>query len=300
MIALVLVGLFLGTRARKPAIRLMAIWSLAFLIANTLVGKSEARYAIPVFPALAVLLAETFEALLRRAGGPARRRQVILVAVFLAVAVFETGYRSWEELRTWTHPVHFLDTGRHLEQAIHDLKADPQTPIIWHGPFQPIFGPATLFPEDPFHRLFHFGRKALSYHLERPVLVHRRGVPFDYRDFEKDAVLVRVSKGVTNYNRPPEIPEVVLSRLKKSVFETPGALDRHADFEVRRRGDRFYAHLRSRSSSYAMVVSTPDGTILHPVRQLAAKRAVAIPSQVSRIEIIKVERFPIALSVSSR
>lgn len=140
-------------RNREPATRLAALWAAVFLGVQTfLVPGKEARYFLPLLPALYLLAA----------AGTASLPRWVALAWWLCLPA------GLMEIARFQDPIFRDPRGRRLAQW-----ADQQSRtgrVVWVGPFYPL-RPVhhKLHEEDDYFAIFHLWRNSVAFHLQREV-----------------------------------------------------------------------------------------------------------------------------------
>ena len=129
------------------------------------IGHNEARYLLPVVPAILYFAVRALEAAGARLG---RSRPVGVAAAVLVIAMLVPGLRqAWLD----RDPVFLADTGRHA--ALHLLAArGPQGALVWHGSLHTLHPQdAVLMRADEFFNTFHFSPGAVQYFIDEPMRI---------------------------------------------------------------------------------------------------------------------------------
>jgi hypothetical protein len=128
-------------------------------------GHNEARYLLPVFPALLYFAVRGLEELLLRLPSP---RPAGALALGLVLVCTAGGARqAWAD----RDPVFRADFQRGAAAALARLRR-PGGRLRWIGPFACVYPLARLpLPHDEFFNTFHFYGPAMSYFLGQPAEV---------------------------------------------------------------------------------------------------------------------------------
>lgn len=170
LLGLACVGLRAAARERRPAARAPLAW-LAVQVATLelLVGHGEARYGMPLVPALVGVGALVLARRGSRPGWLPLALTVILPGLTLALG-------APYELRRLLDPVHRGSFSREVAAAARAAVGSEgrflYTTTWPYGVFPRVLvDPATPYPGDPWHGILHLGPTTLSYHLRAPVVM---------------------------------------------------------------------------------------------------------------------------------
>jgi len=170
VLLMALVGLIASVRQKMAGTRLAILWIGMFFLFHTYwIGAKEARYLLPLYPALYLFAARGLEQAVRRLQTIrtpliCRFAPVVLVVVIFAWPVRQT---ISEAIRL-RDPVYTTDFQRRVSLYAKELAGERR--IIWAGPFYAIHPKDFLFhPEDEFTCLYHFYNHVVQFYTGEPV-----------------------------------------------------------------------------------------------------------------------------------
>jgi hypothetical protein len=188
------------------------------------IGHNEARYLLPVVPAILYFGVRAVEAateVLRRAAW--RPRTLGIAGLALVVTVLAPGVRqAWLD----RDPVFFSDLQRRASVRLLESRRTPGR-LVWAGAWH-TFAPAemALMPKDESFNTFHLTPFIVEYFIDAPVLkshsfwgVAAADLPLDPFLEDGDALLVAARAAYQTNNFPPAgVPPVEVWQIRRMAF----------------------------------------------------------------------------------
>jgi hypothetical protein len=219
----ILAGIGLAVAQRRVIDKLMLCGFAVYLLANIFIPNYEARYAVTMFTFFAYFIGLSVDFLLKTAARSKTR--FWLAHGLLLLSLIACGVKAWPEMNSWRHPFYRHGFGPELAAKVKSYKTDKELSILWVGAFHadyPPFGP--LHPIDRFHQIYHFGHKALEYHLPQGEGYRYSSVSsladVNILSLPKRALVIEISKqSPTNYNRLAAPAPVSLIEVTRTAFK---------------------------------------------------------------------------------
>jgi hypothetical protein len=193
---------------------------LSFYLISTFTAAYESRYLLPLFPVLGYFFALSLDTLASLSKRRHKGYQLLsLMAPGVVLLALCAG--SWWEIKSWAHPFYRHNFGEALKEKLLPLaKSSGITPVLWRGAYHGEFAAhPPLHPEERFHRLFHFGHKALMYHLNptkkfEVIQVQGRGLNY----IRLPAYVISIEsepQQISNTSRPPCPHALVITSIER-------------------------------------------------------------------------------------